>query len=94
MEMQQKSEEVVASTYYETVCGVGTDEPYTLVDRQLGKIEPARLPYLLKKVRLNGRHLKYLLTRLQDKDLSEGESDDEEEAADIDLRSYVPAHPQ
>ena len=93
MEMQKQSEETVASTYYETVCGVGTDEPYTLVDRQLGPIEPSRLPYLLKKVRLNGRHLKYMLDQLQLKELSDHESDDED-VADVDLQSYVPAHPQ
>ena len=94
MEMQRESEEVVSSTYYETVCGVGSEEPYTLVDKQLGVIEPARLPYLLKKVRLNGRHLKYMLDQVQLMSLSDAESDEEDEPADVDLNSYVPAHPQ
>ena len=84
------------STYYETVCDDGGEDPFTLVDAKLGVISKARMPYILKQVRLNGRHLKYMLDHLAE---MPADLERHYEAIDsvtdvVDLTAYVPSHPR
>lgn len=86
---------MVESTFFETVCG-DSEEPFTLVDSKLGVISKARIPYVLKHVRMNGRHLQYMLDHLQEMPT---EIEKQYEAMDcvietIDLDAYVPSQPR
>ena len=83
-------------TYYETVCSNGGEEPYELVDAHLGSIDRARLPYVLKNVRLNGRHIRYMLDRLKEmpSDIEKEFEEIDSLGLDVDLSSYVPSHPR
>ena len=84
------------STFFETTCGTDDDEPFTLVDQSLGVIPKARLPYLLKQVRMNGRHLQYMLKHLAEMpaDLETYYEKVDSVADYVDLDSYVPSHPK
>ena len=67
-----------------------------MIDKDQGLIDEAHLPYLLKKVRLNGRHLNYMLERLQEmpEDLAEEYELDESYNLEVDLSKYTPERPQ
>ena len=67
-----------------------------MIDSKLGVISKARMPYVLKQVRLNGRHLQYMLDNLEE---MPSELERHYEAIDsvtdvVDLTSYVPSHPR
>ena len=85
---------MVESTYYETVCGDDV-EPFTLIDSKRGVIPPNRLPYVLKQVRMNGRHITYMLKHIQvmPKDLETYYAEIDANDLPIDLDSYEPSHP-
>ena len=86
---------MVESTYFETVCG-DSEEPFTLVDRSLGVIPKSRIPYVLKQVKMNGRHLQYMLKHLQrmPEDLEKHYESVDSVADIVDLDSYVPSQPR
>ena len=94
-EQQRRSEQIVEATYFETVCGDG-EEPFTLVDKSLGVVPKSRLPYVLKQVRMNGRHLQYMLKHLQrmPEDLEHHYESFDSVAENVDLDSYVPSQPR
>ena len=94
-DQQRQSAQVVEATYFETTCD-GSDEPFTLVDHSLGVIPKARLPYLLKQVRMNGRHLDYMLKHLQEMpaDIETYYESIDSVAEYVDLDSYVPSQPK
>ena len=94
-EQQRQSEQVVESTYFETVCG-DSEEPFTLVDKSLGVIPKSRIPYVLKQVRMNGRHLSYMLKHLErmPDDLEQHYESLESVDECVDLDSYVPSQPR
>ena len=92
---QRQSEQIVEATFFETICD-DSGEPFTLVDSKLGVISKARLPYVLKHVRMNGRHLQYMLDHLQE---MPSELETHYEAMDsvsdvVDLSAYVPSQPR
>ena len=92
---QRQCEQIVESTYFET-CVDETEDPFTLIDHQLGVLTKARLPYVLKHVRLNGRHLQYMLTHLKEMpaDLEAHYNDVDSVREVVDLSAYVPSHPR
>ena len=92
---QRQSEQIVESTFFETVCD-DSGEPFTLVDSKLGVISKARLPYVLKHVRMNGRHLQYMLTHLKEMpaDLETHYQSIDSVIETIDLDAYVPSQPR
>ena len=83
------------STYYETVCG-DDDEPFTLIDSKIGVVSKYRLPYMLKQVRMNGRHIEYMLKNLQEMpaDVDEYYQKVDSLGLQVDLDSYTPSHPR
>ena len=83
------------ATFFETVLGE-SDEPFTLVDQKLGVVPKARIPYVLKQVRMNGRHLEYMLKHLQKmpSDMESYYETIESVAEFVDLDSYVPSQPK
>ena len=90
---QRQSEQVVESTYYETICG-DDEEPFTLIDSKMGVISKARLPYVLKQVRMNGRRIDYMLKHLQimPKDLENYYEGLDSQDLPVDLDSYKASH--
>ena len=92
---QRQSEQIVEATYFETVCD-DSDEPFTLVDSKLGVISKARLPYVLKQVRMNGRHLQYMLDHLQEMpaDVEKHFESVDSVIETVDLNAYVPSQPR
>ena len=95
-DLQRQSEQVVEATFFETTCDGTDEEPFTLVDQNLGVIPKARLPYILKQVRLNGRHLAYMLKHLQEMptDIETYYESVDSVAEYVDLDSYVPSQPK
>ena len=85
---------MVESTYYETICG-DDEEPFTLIDSKMGVISPSRLPYILKQVRMNGRHIAYMLKHIQamPKNLETYYEEIDSRDLPIDLENYEPSHP-
>lgn len=86
---------MVEATFFETICD-DSGEPFTLVDSQMGVISKARLPYVLKHIRMNGRHLQYMLNHLQE---MPAELEKHYESIDsvldsVDLDAYVPSQPR
>ena len=83
------------ATYFETVCG-DSEEPFTLVDQSLGVISKSRIPYILKQVRMNGRHLGYMLKHLErmPDDLEKHYESVDSVSETVDLDSYVPSQPR
>ena len=94
-DQQRQSEQIVESTYYETVVG-DDDEPFTLVDSKIGVVSKYRLPYVLKHVRMNGRHIDYMLKNLQEMpaDLERYYEQADSLGLQVDLDSYTPSHPR
>ena len=83
------------TTYFETAVDESED-PFTLVDAKMGVITKARLPYVLKHVRMNGRHMQYMLDHLKE---MPSELESHYAALDtvldtVDLDAYVPSHPR
>ena len=86
---------MIEATYYETVCG-DDDEPFTLVDSKIGVVSKYRLPYVLKQVRMNGRHIEYMLKNLQEMppDVDQYYQQVDSLGLQVDLDSYTPSHPR
>ena len=86
---------MVEATFFETICD-DSGEPFTLVDSKMGVISKARLPYVLKHVRMNGRHLQYMLTHLQEMppDVEKHYESVDSVLESIDLDTYVPSQPK
>ena len=83
------------STYFETAVDESED-PFTLVDAKMGVISKARLPYVLKHVRMNGRHVQYMLKHLKEmpSELEAHYASIDSVADTVDLGAYVPSHPR
>lgn len=92
---QRQCEQIVEATYFETAVDESED-PFTLVDAKMGVVSKARLPYVLKHVRMNGRHLQYMLTHLKEMpaDLEAHYAAIDTVTDTIDLGAYVPSHPR
>ena len=92
---QRQCEQVVESTFFETALD-DSEEPFTLVDAKMGVITKARLPYVLKHVRMNGRHLHYMLNHLKEMpaDLEKYYAEIDSLSETVDLNTYVPSHPR
>ena len=94
-DQQRQCEAVVESTFFETIVDESED-PFTLIDHKLGVITKARLPYVLKHVRLNGRHMQYMLDNLKEMpaDLEAHYEEIDSVREVVDLSAYVPSHPR
>ena len=95
-DQQRASEKAIQATYWETVCNDGGVDPFKLIDKDQGPIDEAHLPYLLKKVRLNGRHLNYMLEKLQEmpSNLADEYEIEETSKLEVDLSKYPAEKPQ
>lgn len=94
-DQQRQCEQVVESTYFETAVD-DSEDPFTLVDAKMGVITKARLPYVLKHVRMNGRHIQYMLNHLKEmpSELEAYYAKIDAVADNVDLNAYVPSHPR
>ena len=83
------------ATYFEAAVDESED-PFTLVDAKMGVISKARLPYVLKHVRMNGRHLHYMLNHLKEmpSELEAHYASLDTVLDTVDLSAYVPSHPR
>ena len=94
-DQQRQCAQIIEATYFETVCDE-SDDAFTLVDHKLGVVPKARLPYILKQVRMNGRHLEYMLKHLQEmpSDLESYYESTDSVTDYVDLDAYVPSQPK